>query len=138
MLAREHFGEDDPRLGTSLANAGVALRRAGDEMAAAVLLDEALEVWAACDGWVAALLPEVRARSSLYHLRMQAKHKGGYDRFSQERYQALVEMGRAATHALRDGQSPSEDGPARWFKERPAGYSDARRLMAAALLVSSG
>ena len=37
-----------------------------------------------------------------------------------------------------DGESLAEDRLARWRKECPQSYSDARKLMAAALLISSG
>ncbi|MCH8155848.1 MAG: tetratricopeptide repeat-containing protein, partial [Proteobacteria bacterium] len=87
--------------------------------------------------WVAALAPERRARSSTFHLRLEAKHPGGYAHHSRERYQALAAEGRAALLALRDQQPPPFDGPARWAKERPEGYTDARKIMAAVLLVAS-
>ena len=137
VLAREHFSAADPRRATSLANAALARRRAGDAGEAAALLDLARRIWESCGDWVAALRPEVRARSATYHLRLQGRYQGGYDHFSQARYQALVETGRAATRALRDGESAGEDRFARWRKECPAGYSDARKLMAAALLIAA-
>ena len=136
-LARENFAGNDPRLAASLANQAYASRRAGREEAARALFDEALLAWDASGPWVAALASERRARSSTFHLRLEAKHPGGYAHHSRERNQALAVEGRAALLALRDQQPPPFDGPARWAKERPEGYTDARKIMAAVLLVAS-
>ncbi len=136
-LARATFAGNDPRLATSLANQAQALRRAGRDEAARALFAEALLAWDASAPWVAALAPERRARSSTFHLRLESKHPGGYAHHSRERYEALAAEGRAALLALRDQQPPPFDGPARWAKERPEGYTDARKIMAAVLLVAS-
>ncbi len=136
-LARASFGNDDPRLATALANQAQALRRRGQDAAARSLFEEALLVWDGSGPWIAALAPERRARSSTFHLRLESKHPGGYERHSRERYEALAADGRAALIALRDQQPPPFDGPVRWAQERPEGYSDARKLMAAVLLVAN-
>lgn len=131
-LARGSFAEEDPRLATSLVNRAVAERRAGHD--AAGLFAEALAVWERAEPWLAALAPERRARSSLYHLRLQRKYPGGYDRHARTRYAALAEEGRAAARALAAADQPPRGALARWRKERPAGLSDARKLLAAVLL----
>jgi tetratricopeptide (TPR) repeat protein len=136
-LARENLAGNDPRLAASLANQAHALRRAGREEAARTLFEEALLVWDASAPWIAALKPERRARSSTFHLRLEAKHPGGYAHHSRERYDALAAEGRAAIVALRDGRNTEDDGLARWHKERPEGYSDARKLLAAAFLIAA-
>jgi hypothetical protein len=137
-LARETFGEDDPRLAASLANRAVGLRLEGDDAAAAALLGEALEVWDRAGPWIEALKPERRARSSLYHLRVETKYKGGYERHSRERYRKLAEEGRARTGALRDAAGAPQADLERWRRNRPAGYDDARKLLAAVVLGVSG
>jgi hypothetical protein len=109
-LARETFGPGDPRLAASLANLAAAARHGGDGKAAAALFDEAGEVWAASGPWVAALAPEKRSRSSLFHLRLERR--------------------------LASGSAEPRGALARWRKERPAGYSDGRKLLAAVLLIA--
>ena len=136
-LARESFGRDDPRLATALANQAQALRRGGQDTAARSLFEEALLVWDARGPWIAALAPERRARSSTFHLRLDSKHPGGYQRHSRERTEALAAEGRAALIALRDQQPAPFDGPARWAQDRPEGYTDGRKLMAAVLLLAA-
>lgn len=135
-VAREHLGPDDPRLATSLANHALAIRRAGGE--AGALFDEALAVWDAAQGWIAKLRPEVRARSSTFHLRLARKHRGAYERFSRKRYAELAAEGRAALLACRDGAG-SDERLARWRREgQRGGFTDARKLMAAAWLIAPG
>ncbi|NIR29821.1 MAG: hypothetical protein GWN84_11030 [Gammaproteobacteria bacterium] len=134
-IAQEHFRHDDPRLATSLANHGLAARRSGRDPAA--LFDEALSVWDSAQAWIAGLRPERRARSSLFHLRLQTKHRGAYDRFSRQRYAELAAEGRAALLACRDDTEREDDRLARWVREgRQGGLTDARKLMAAAWLIA--
>ncbi len=135
-LARATYAGNDPRLAASLANQAQALRRAGRDEAARALFEEALLAWDASGAWVAALAPERRARSSTFHLRLEAKHPGGYARHSRERYQALAAEGRTALLALRDGREGDDDRLARWHRERPEGYTDARKLLAAVCLIA--
>ena len=135
-LARESFAGDDPRLALSLANHAAVLRRAGDAALAASLFEEALGVWDASESWVAGLAPERRARSSTYHLRLQRQYRSGYDHFSEGRYAALAEEGRADLMALEAGQAGDPAARLdRWRKQRPEGFTDGRKLLAAVLLL---
>lgn len=135
-LARKALAPEDPRLAASLANRALALRRAGDDAAAGALFDEARAVWARAGPWVRALAPERRARSSTYHLRLETRYPGGYDRQARARYLALAEEGAGAVEALEGGRAPARGALARWRRERPAGYVDARKLLAAVLLLA--
>ena len=135
-LARADFTGADPRLATSLANQALAQRQGGKPGTATALLSEALLIWDASGPWIEALEPERRARSSTFHLRLEAKHPGGYARHSRARYEALAAEGRAALLALRDEKPPPFDGPARWAQEKPEGFTGGRKLMAAVLLLA--
>ena len=137
-LAREHLAPGDLRLATSVANRAVAERRAGDSAAAERGFEEALSLWDAGGGWVESLVPVARARSSTFHLRLESKHPGAYDRFPRERYRALAREGRAVLVARRDGRPDDADRLARWRRERPPGFNDWRRLLGAVLLVAAG
>jgi len=135
-LARETFEAADPRLATSLANQAVAQRRAGEEAAAAASFDEALAVWACSGPWVLALAPERRARSSTYHLRLETRYPRGYDRHARARHMALAEEGYGAVRALKAGGARPRGALPRWRIERPPGYVDVRKLLAAVLLLA--
>ena len=93
-LAREHLARGDLRLATSVANLAVAERRAGNPVAAARGHEEALALWDAGGEWVESLVPVARARSSTFHLRLESRHQGAYDRFPRERYRMLAREGR--------------------------------------------
>ena len=137
-LAREHLAPGDLRLATSVANLAVAERRAGDYAAAARGFEEALALWDAGGEWVESLAPVARARSSTFHLRLESKHPGAYDRFPRERYRILAREGREVLVARRDGRPDGSDRLERWRRERPAGFNDWRRLLGAVLLVATG
>lgn len=132
-IARKHFSQDDPRLACSLVNRAAALPK--DDPARSGLLEEAISIWRGCGPWLESLKPEWRARSSTYHLRMETKYPGGYDRFSEEKYAKLAGEGLAAAEAHAAGGAwPDQRG--RWDKERPAGFNDLRKLLAAVLLTA--
>ena len=136
-LAREHLPPGDLRVAASVANVAVAERRTGDGATAKRLLDEALALWDEGEQWVESLKPTAFARSSTFHLRLQAKHPGGYDRFPRERYRTLAMEGRAILTARRNGLPDESDRLDRWRRERPDGFNDWRRLLGAVLLIAS-
>lgn len=135
-IARATFEASDPRLATSLANKAVAVRRSGKAAAAGALFDEALTVWACSGPWVLALAPEHRARGTAFHLRLERRDPGGHHRLARARYTALAEEGHAAAKALKTGDRAPRGTLERWRQERPAGYVDVRKLLAAVLLLA--
>lgn len=135
FLARQSFAPDDPRLATSIANHAFALRRAGDGKTAAALFREALTIWDASGERIAALRIARRARSSLFHLRMEAKHWTIYEATMRRRLEAFAREGREALAALAEDRAAASRGVARWDAEKTPGYSDARKLLAAVLLL---
>ena len=135
-LARDTFGGDDLRLGTSLANHGVGQRRAGKSDESEALFAEALAIWRSRERWIDGLTPNRRARSSLYHLRLERGYPGAYDEKARARYRALAEEGLEALEALANGTGAPRGALARWQKLRPVGYDDGRKLLAAVLLLA--
>ena len=135
-LAREHLPPGDLRVATSVANLAVAERRAGDAPAAQRMIEEALALWDAGDRWIESLKPITFARSSTFHLRLQARHPGGYDRLPRERFRALAMEGRSILAARRNGLPDARDRLERWRRERPDGFDDRRKLLGAVLLIA--
>ena len=135
-LARRDFETTDPRLGTSLANAALAARQAGDGTSAQSLFAEARRIWDASSFWVDALAPERRARSSLFHLRMEARHRETYDAQFRNRLHRFGEEARESLRALEAGEPSPHRGLARWRAEKPARYGDSRKFLAACLLLA--
>jgi hypothetical protein len=139
QIARAEFEPIDPRLGTSLANFGLCLHLSGHGAGVAPLYREALEVWRSADPWIARLDAPRMARSSLFHMRMEARHRDTYRARWQERWREMVLEAKARLEALnaRPGApaGTASDASARWRRERPAMLNDTRKLMAATFLL---
>jgi hypothetical protein len=97
-----------------------------------------LRVWDASGPWLVAMRPERRARSSLFHLRMEARHRRTYSSNAWQRNRELAAMGRAATRALLDGKPAIVNTLARWYEEKPDHFCDSRKLLAAVRLIVPG
>ena len=137
-LAREDFRSDDPRLGTSLANHAACLRAAGDDSAAEKLQAESRQVWQACDPWIAEMTAPRVARSSLFHARMEQRHRETYEARWREKWMELVQEARNRLRQVEGagGSVSPRDSLARWRRERPAMLNDSRKLLAAAILIA--
>jgi hypothetical protein len=144
QLARENFEPIDPRLGTSLANYGICLGLDGDAEGVKPLIDKALHAWRASPPWIARLTAPRVARSSMFHLRMEALHRETYRARWRQRWQEIAEAAVARLEALRDrldaGKAADLEGPAEamlaaWLRERPAMLNDTRKLLGAGLLL---
>jgi hypothetical protein len=134
--ARASFAADDPRLATSLANYATARRQKGEPVPAR-LWQEALEIWDAAPAWLARQRFAPRARSSIFHLRLQAKHGGAYDENLRRRAETLLHAARAAGASLATGASAR--GPDRAvFQTFLSAPRDAmRKVLAAAHLLAA-
>jgi hypothetical protein len=139
QLARADFEPVDPRLGTSLANYGLCLSLSGHSGSVAPLFREALDVWRRADPWIARMDAPRVARSSLFHMRMEALHRDTYRARWQERWQEMAAEAKARIGALNAGDGAHDatgaESLARWRRERPAMLNDTRKLMAATFLL---
>jgi hypothetical protein len=141
FVARESFAADDPRLATALANHAASLARQGDT-AAAGIWREAHDAWSRCTPWLAAMTAPRAARSSLFHMRMEQRHRATYEERWRIKWRDMAEEARARLHAA-DPARPADPAAAaaalaRWRRERPAMLNDTRKLMAATLLLLPG
>jgi tetratricopeptide (TPR) repeat protein len=93
----KEFGRDDPRVASSLNNVGIALRVKMEFDEAEQYYRDALEAWKASSGWVDKMRLAQRARSSLFHLRLEQKHREQYNRIALEKYRKLLWGGSSAT-----------------------------------------
>ena len=139
QLARANFASNDPRLGTSLANYGLCLSLSGRSEDSIFLFREGLDVWRQAPGWIAHMEAPRMARSSLFHMRMEARHRSTYRARWQERWREIAAEATARSEALIASPgvrvATAADAFARWRRERPAMLNDTRKLMAAAFLL---
>ena len=100
QLARANFASNDPRLGTSLANYGICLSLSGRSEDSMFLFREGLDVWRQSPGWIAHMEAPRMARSSLFHMRMEARHRSTYRARWQERWREIAAEATARSEAL--------------------------------------
>jgi hypothetical protein len=140
-VARTHFAKGDPRLAASLTNQAAALAAADPPAATGVIVKAALEAWGDCEGAIAGMNPPRRARSSLFHLRMEQRHRETYsERWRDESQQRLADVraGFAEAEALMlVGRAEARERIALWQRERPPALDDSRKLLAAVILLAA-
>ena len=138
-LARSNFEAIDPRLGTALANYGICLSLAGDKDALPSLVEKALETWRSTLPWISRMEAPRVARSSMFHLRMEALHRDTYRSRWQRRWNEMAADAQHRLAALSENGgavvAPDDTILAAWRRERPAMLNDTRKLMAASLLL---
>ena len=80
------------------------------------------------------------ARSSLFHLRMEQRHRPAYEERWQVKWHELAAEARGrimdSGHTLVSGEEAAAL-LARWRRERPAMLNDTRKLMAAVILLAT-
>ncbi len=93
------FDTDDPRRAASRTH--LALCHAAHRNAASArrAFRRALQAWDAAEEWVARMALPQRARSSGFHLRLEAKHRRSYDALARVEFAKLLGAGRGAAVA---------------------------------------
>lgn len=132
------FAPTDPRRATSLANLALLDRLAGRAGRAQKRYAKARRLWLGADDFIAAMSITRRARSSLFHLRMETKHWDTYQDNMQKRLRAFAAETGEALEALEQGKPVSCRLFERWRGEKPPVFDDMRKFLAAALLVGDG
>ncbi|MDE0407592.1 MAG: hypothetical protein OXN81_06990 [Alphaproteobacteria bacterium] len=118
------FAANDPRRAASRTHLALCHAAGDDAQKARRAFRRALQAWDAAEAWVARMALPQRARSSGFHLRLRAKHPGGYDAIGRAEFAKLLGAGRAAALAgsaylARNPAAPLEEAQA----QRAAGLS---------------
>lgn len=93
----EQFSPNDPRRAASLNNLGIALRIEGDYHESERFYRAAEQAWKNAALWVEQMRLQPRARSSLFHLRLETRHAPTYNASVLATYQRLPSAGYAIT-----------------------------------------
>ncbi len=136
-ISRVGFAHDDPRRATGFANAAFALRLSGSEISAQKNYAAAMALWSRAPSMLETLNIQPRARSSLFHLRMEVKHWDTYRCNMKTRLGKFIEETDQSLTALSKGMPPPHRLFPRWRGEKPAVFDDTRKVLAACLLVAS-
>lgn len=136
-IARWRFARRDPRRVTSLANLAFADRLMGREARARRRYARAIRLWQEVPAWIEGVEPARRARSSLFHMRMEAKHWETYRANMRTRLARFAAETGECLAALAEDRPPPHRLLGRWRAEKPGVFDDTRKLLAAALLVAA-
>jgi hypothetical protein len=136
-LARALLPAGDPRRATSLANAGFAARAGGARRTAARRYAAAIRLWAGVPPTIGGIELKPRARSSLFHLRLEVAHGATYRASQRARLARFVAEAGTALDAVAAGAPSPVPLFARWKGAKPPVFDDARKLLAACLLIRS-
>ena len=139
-IASTAFASNDPRLATSLANQGAALVASGRAASSGLSIRDARRIWRESDAWIASMSAPRAARSSLFHMRLEQRHRAAY----QERWRwKWTELAGEARRLVGDAgplnlisSDEAHSRLARWRHERPDALDDSRKLIAAVLLLA--
>lgn len=137
-IAILRFSPNDPRRITSLANVALADRQTGRESRAKKRLAKARELWGNIDSFIENMTVARRARSSLFHLRMEALHWDTYQDNIRVRFRAFASETAEALEALEQRKPVQCRLYGRWKGEKPSVYDDTRKFLSAALLIGGG
>lgn len=135
-LAIFRFARTDLRRATSLANLGILDMYRSRISRGQSRLRKALALWE-CHARDAVETMQIapRARSSLFHLRMEALHRDTYHTNLKLRIGKIAEETRESLQAHLDGQPCPHRHFDRWKGERPTVYDDTRKVLAACLML---
>ena len=136
-LALLQFDRSDPRRAASTANAACALRMLGFGWAGSRFYRIAGREWSGIDREFPGITIQPRARSSLFHLRMEAAHLETYTKIRKQRLAAFVDESGECLASLAAGREPPHRLYSRWRGEKPPMFDDTRKILAACLLIAA-
>ena len=130
--------KSDPRRAATLANLARADRLSGHEGRARRRYAKARKLWAGVDDWIGGMEAARRARSSLFHMRMEARHWDTYQENMRTRMGAFAAETAESLAALERGDAAPHRLFERWRGEKPTVFDDTRKFLAAALMIGAG
>ncbi|MEZ5931739.1 MAG: tetratricopeptide repeat-containing protein [Alphaproteobacteria bacterium] len=137
LISRWLFDANDPRRAAGYANAAFAARLSGAERRAERHYAKARRLWANAPAFLETMQIRPRARSSLFHLRMEVKHWQTYQANMKTRLNRFLSETEDALEALANREPSPHRLYARWRGEKPAVFDDTRKLLSASLLIAS-
>ena len=127
----------DPRVATSVANMAPVARLLGLSGLAGRYHRKALAIWEHAPDAIGTMTVLPRARSSLFHLRMEARHWDTYQSNMKVRLSKFIEETADCLSAQAQGRQPSHRLYSRWNGEKPSVFDDTRKILSACLLIAS-
>ncbi len=142
FLSRNEFSAGDPRLATALANHAYCLAIEGDRNLADKMIGEARNEWKNSRLWIESMKASRVARSSMFHLRMELRHRDTYEENWRTKWRQMADSASERVKLQLPKTAPNRVAAAealsRWQRSRPAMLNDTRKLMAATYLLLPG
>lgn len=135
ILAKLRFNQHDLRLATSAANLAQIAIHYGRRPLAGRLQAQALKIWESAPQEIASMKIAPRARSSLFHLRMEAKHRDVFEENMRRRLSHFAKDTHETLVALCSGTPTPHRHFSRWLGEKPGVFDDTRKILGACLLM---
>lgn len=135
LLARLRFDAGDLRRATAPAARALLLAGAGRTRTADAQRARALRHWAGAGAFIAAMEIRPRARSSLFHLRMEALHRDTYHANLRLRLSRMAAETEETLSGLGAPAGPAHRHYSRWLGEKPGVFDDTRKAISACLLL---
>ena len=136
LLGELAMGRQDRRRITALANLAYTFRRFGAEQIARNLYRKADRRWRSLPLSLDHIEISPRARSSLFHMRMEAVHRETYRANRVRRLENFVAESAECLGSLCAGNQLPHRLYSRWMGEKPPVFDDSRRILAACLLIA--
>ncbi len=137
LLGLTKMRHSDPRQVTSLANLAFAIRLLGAERLAKQLFATAETRWKGVDVALETLEMAPRARSSLFHMRLETLHWETYQANRKARLRKFVEETGESIRYLATGAPVPHRLYPRWVGEKPPVFDDTRKILGACLLLAA-
>lgn len=135
LLSRAAFPRNDLRKASVAANLALLAAAQGDIKSAQRHQRRALRIWqSSAEKQIDDMQIGPRTRSSLYHLRMETRHRETFHDNMRIRYRKFARETEETLEHLLESSLPHRHY-ARWIGERPPVHDDTRKVMAACLLI---
>jgi hypothetical protein len=135
LVARLFFDRTDLRRATTAINLAI-IQITKDHMGRATeYQNTALKIWPEAPNVIRDMTVAPRARSSLYHLRMETLHRDTFHDNMRIRFNRFAAETAETLQGLTEQSKSKHRHFARWRGERPSVYDDTRKILGACLLI---
>lgn len=135
FLATLFMAKTDLRRATSHANLAAAYYHQGKHAQAERHQNAALNIWRQAENQIRQMEIRPRSRSSLFHLRMEARHRETFHDNMRVRFRRIAAETEQSLRCLASEKSSGHRHYARWRGERPSVFDDTRKILGACLLI---
>ncbi|WP_333684304.1 tetratricopeptide repeat-containing protein [Pontibaca methylaminivorans] len=135
LLSRVAFAGSDLRRATAAANLALLAVGEGQQGRARRFQRRALDIWKHAPEQIAGMKIAPRTRSSLYHLRMEVKHRETYHDNMRIRFSRFAAETGETLRSLTAPPPLPHRHHGRWLGERPGVHDDSRKILSACLLI---